>query len=145
MTDTLTTASNRYADGLPILQTLAGGESIAILDNLADIAPDLGRYLVEFGYGDIYARGGLTLRERQLATIAALAALGNAPGQMKFHVNGALNAGATRQEIVETIIHISFYAGFPAALNALLVAKEVFATRPDGIETSGDKRVQNTG
>jgi 4-carboxymuconolactone decarboxylase len=131
MTEPAITTSRRYDEGLPLLQDLAGTERVAVLDNLADIAPDLGRYLVEFGYGDVYARPGLTMRERQLATIAVLSALGYAAAQLKFHVNGALNIGATPQEITETIIHTAFYAGFPAALNALFVAKEVFAARTE--------------
>lgn len=94
---------------------------------LGDIAPDFARLIVEFPYGDIYSRGNLSPKERQIATIASLVTLGNAPTELKAHIQGGLNVGCTRQEIVEVIMQMAVYAGFPAAVNALLVAKEVFA------------------
>ncbi|WP_406297127.1 carboxymuconolactone decarboxylase family protein [Embleya sp. NBC_00888] len=124
------TSDTRYERGLAVLRQVAGTDRPAVLDSLADIAPDLARYTVEFGYGDIYSRPGLTLRQRQLANIAALAALGRAEPQLRFHLAGALNVGCTRREIVETLIHVCLYAGFPAALNGLGAAREVFETHP---------------
>lgn len=100
-----------------------------MIDSLADIAPDFARYLIEFPFGDIYSRPGLDLRTRELATVAALTALGTAVPQLKVHLHAALNVGCSRQEIVETIIQMSVYAGFPAALNGLFLAREVFAER----------------
>ncbi|MDF9815173.1 carboxymuconolactone decarboxylase family protein [Streptomyces sp. SPB162] len=129
--DTADAPSERYARGLAVLQKIAGTERPAVLDALAGIAPDLGRFTVEFGYGDIISRPGLTLPQRQLATISALAAMGNAAPQLRFHVDGALNVGISRREIVETFIHAGVYAGFPAALNALTIAREVFAARKE--------------
>ncbi|MGE4527320.1 MAG: carboxymuconolactone decarboxylase family protein [Rhodospirillaceae bacterium] len=102
------------------------------MESLAEIAPDFARYLVEFPFGDIYARPGLGLREREIATIAALAALGNAQPQLKVHIAAGLNVGLSRQEIVETIIQMAVYAGFPAALNGLFAAKEAFAEGEGG-------------
>jgi 4-carboxymuconolactone decarboxylase len=132
MTNTQPGADNdRFERGLALLQHIGGRERPAILDSLADIAPDLARITVEFGYGDILSRPGLTLRQRQLATVAALAAMGNAAPQLRFHIDGALNVGSTPPEIVEVLIHVSVYAGFPAALNALFAAREVFAARTD--------------
>ncbi len=93
---------------------------------LAPIAPDFGRLLIEFGFGDIYSRPQLDLRAREIATIAALAALGNAQPQLKIHIEAALNVGCTRDEIVEVFMQMALYAGFPAALNALFAAREVF-------------------
>lgn len=100
-----------------------------MVDQLADIAPDFARYIVEFPFGDIYTRSGLDLRQREIATIAALAALGNATPQLKVHIEAGLNVGLSRDEIVEVLIQMAVYAGFPAALNGLFAAKEVFATR----------------
>ncbi|WP_069163926.1 carboxymuconolactone decarboxylase family protein [Nocardia altamirensis] len=133
MTSTQNSAAqlDRYERGMALLQRIGGPAATAVIDSLADIAPDLGRLTVEFGYGDILSRQGLTLRQRQLATVGALAALGNAAPQLRFHLDGALNVGVTRTEIVETLIHASVYAGFPAALNGLTVAREVFAARTD--------------
>jgi 4-carboxymuconolactone decarboxylase len=130
--------SSRYDDGLTILQRVAGVDRPAVLDSLAEIAPDLARYTVEFAYGDVYARSGLTLRERQLSTVAGLVALGYAAPQLRFHIDGALNVGCSRREIVEVIIHLCVYAGFPATLNAVAVAGEVFSKRPSAPEPDDD-------
>lgn len=97
------------------------------MEALADVAPDFARYLVEFPFGDIYCRPGLDLRSREIATVAALTALGNAAPQLKVHVRAGLNVGLTREEIVEVMMQMAVYAGFPAALNGLFAAKEVFA------------------
>ncbi len=138
MTTPESIVTSRYDRGLRLLQQVAGVERPAVLDTLAAIAPDLGRYTVEFAYGDIYDRPGLTLRERQLSTVAALSAMGNAAPQLAFHVNGALNVGCSRREIVETMIHATVYAGFPAALNAIFVAKDAFAARPEQADPESD-------
>ena len=95
-------------------------------ESLQDIAPDLARYVAEFAYGDIYARPGLNTKSREIATVAALTALGNAPLQLQSHIEGALNSGCTRQEVVEVIIQMAVYAGFPAAINSINSAREVF-------------------
>ena len=97
------------------------------MDALKDIAPDFARFIIEFPYGDIYSRGVLSPKERQIATIASLTTLGNAIPELKAHIQGALNVGCTRQEIVEVIIQMAVYAGFPAAVNAIFTAREVFA------------------
>lgn len=89
--------------------------------------PDFATYLLEFPFGDIYARPGLPLRDREIATIAALAAMGNARPQLQVHIEAGLNVGLSRDEIVEILMQMSVYAGFPAALNGLAAAKEVFA------------------
>lgn len=99
--------------------------------NLKDIAPDMARLVAEFAYGDIYGRPGLGLKTRELATVSALTALGNCPLQLKSHINGALNSGWTREEVVEVIMQMAVYAGFPAALNGLYAAKEVFKERDE--------------
>lgn len=97
-----------------------------VIAALADIAPDFATYVFEFPFGDIYSRGGLGLREREMATIAALAAMGNAAPQLKVHIAAGLNVGLSETEIVEVLVQMSVYAGFPAALNGLFAAKEVF-------------------
>lgn len=107
----------------------AGGQ--AVIDALADIAPDFATYLLEFPFGDIYSRDGLSLRDREIATIAALAAMGNATPQLKVHIQAGLNVGITRDEIVEILMQMAVYAGFPAALNGVFAAKEVFAAEAE--------------
>ena len=97
------------------------------MKQLGDIAPDFARMIIEFPYGDIYSRGVLSAKERQIATIAALATLGHAPTELKAHIQGGLNVGCSRQEVVEILMQMAVYSGFPAALNGLMVAKELFA------------------
>jgi 4-carboxymuconolactone decarboxylase len=117
---------DRYERGLKILENINDKAGKQLMKSLEDIAPDLGRYVIEFPYGDIYERPGLDLRTREIVNIAALTALGNAKQQLKDHINGALNVGCTREEIVEVIIQMTVYAGFPAAINGMFAAKEVF-------------------
>lgn len=117
---------NRYERGLAKLREIDGEAGERVLDSLSDIAPDFARYLIEFPFGDIYCRPGLDLKSREIAVVAALTAMGNAAPQLKVHIQGAVNVGVSREEIVETIMQMAVYAGFPAALNGLAVAKEVF-------------------
>ncbi|NIE68387.1 carboxymuconolactone decarboxylase family protein [Burkholderia sp. Ax-1719] len=117
---------DRYAQGWQKLKEIDGAAGEKVVAALAPIAPDFGRLLIEFGFGDIYSRPQLDLRAREIATIAALAALGNAQPQLKIHIEAALNVGCTRDEIVEVFMQMALYAGFPAALNALFAAREVF-------------------
>ncbi|MFG2719071.1 carboxymuconolactone decarboxylase family protein [Streptomyces sp. NPDC048416] len=125
------TTDERFERGLALLRTVGGQQRPAVLDSLADIAPDLGRMTVAFGYGDVLSRPGLTLRQRQIATVGALAAMGNAAPQLRFHIDGALNVGVSPAEVVELLVHTAVYAGFPAALNGIAAAREVFESRPD--------------
>ena len=118
---------NRYERGLAKLQEIDGEAGERVLASLDGIAPDFARYLIEFPFGDIYSRPGLDLKSREIAVVAALTALGNSAPQLKVHIQGAINVGATRAEVVETIMQMAVYAGFPAALNGLMAAKEVFA------------------
>ena len=117
---------NRYERGLAKLREIDGEAGERVVQSLEDIAPDFERYLIEFPFGDVYSRPGLDLKSREIAVVAALTALGNAAPQLKVHIQGALNVGVTRTEVVETIMQMAVYAGFPAALNGLLAAKEVF-------------------
>jgi 4-carboxymuconolactone decarboxylase len=120
---------DRYRRGLEKLQQIDAAAAAAVIEKLKDIAPDLARYMVEYPFGDVYSRDGLSLQEREMATVTALPVLGNAQPQLKFHINGALNVGCTRRQIVEVMIQMSVYAGFPAALNGIYAAQEVFAER----------------
>lgn len=120
---------DRYAQGWQKLKQIDGEVGEKVIAALAPIAPDFSRMLIEFGFGDIYSRPQLDLRAREIATIAALAALGNAQPQLKVHIEAALNVGCTRDEIVEVFMQMALYAGFPAALNALFAAHEVFVAK----------------
>ncbi len=122
--------NERYQRGLRKLAEVHPEASQQLTDALSSIAPDFVRYVVEYPFGDIFNRPGLDLKTRELITVAALTALGAAP-QLKFHLRAALNVGCTREEIVETLIQMSVYAGFPAALNGLYAAKEVFTAQSE--------------
>ncbi|MDB4986640.1 MAG: carboxymuconolactone decarboxylase [Myxococcaceae bacterium] len=128
MTDKSGTYSERYLRGAAQLEAVDGPAGTAVVETLAQSFPDFATYLVEFPFGDIYSRPGLGLRERELAVVAALCALGNAVPQLKVHTHAALHVGCTPTEIVEVIMQMAVYAGFPAALNGLEVARQVFAT-----------------
>jgi 4-carboxymuconolactone decarboxylase len=119
--------SARYRRGWDKLREIDGSAGENVVAALAGIAPDFATYLVEFPFGDIYSRPGLDLKAREIGVVAALTALGNAAPQLKVHIHGALNVGWTRAEVIEMIMQMAVYAGFPAALNGLSAAKEVFA------------------
>ncbi|MHC1551620.1 carboxymuconolactone decarboxylase family protein [Phyllobacterium sp. K27] len=120
---------SRLERGQRVLAEIDGEAGGNVIAALADIAPDFARYLFEFPFGDIYSRPGLDLRAREIATIGALTAMGNATPQLKVHIEAGLNVGLSREEITEIIMQMAVYAGFPAALNGLFAAKEVFSRR----------------
>lgn len=119
----------RLQRGLTMLKRIHGQAGVEVLDKLAETAPELSKFVIAFAFGDIYARPKLSLRERQIATVASVATLGHAQPQLKSHINGALNLGITKAEIVELLMQMAVYAGFPAAINAVATAAEVFAGR----------------
>lgn len=125
----MTRIADRRTRGRTLLDRIDGEAGHRVIQALEGIAPEFADLLFEFPFGDIYARPGLGLRDREIATIAALAALGTAPAQLKVHIEGGLNVGLTRDEIVEILMQMAVYAGFPAALNGLFAAKEVFSAR----------------
>ncbi|BFL81650.1 carboxymuconolactone decarboxylase family protein [Shewanella baltica] len=122
-------SNQRYVQGLAKLTEIDGEAGEKVINSLANICPDLGKYIIEYPFGDIYQREGLDLKTRELVAVAALTALGHCQPQLNVHINGALNVGCAPQEIVEVILQMSVYAGFPAALNGMFVAKAVFAER----------------
>lgn len=123
------TETSRYERGLARLAEIDGEAGARVIESLSAVAPGFARLLIEFPFGDVYSRPGLDLRSREIATIAALTALGTAGPQLKVHVEAGLNVGLTATEIVETVIQMAVYAGFPAALNGLFAVREVFDAR----------------
>lgn len=121
--------NKRYIKGLDKLNEIDGEAGLNVISSLEDICPDLAKYIIEYPFGDIYQRDGLDLKTRELATVAALTALGNCQPQLNVHINGALNVGCTPSEVTEVILQMSVYAGFPASLNGMFVAKDVFKSR----------------
>lgn len=121
--------TERYERGWEKLMEVDGTGGAKVIEALKDISPDLGKFVIEFAFGDIYTREGLDLRQRQLVTISALTTLGGCEPQLTVHINAALNVGLSPKEIVEAILHCAPYTGFPRVLNATFVAKEVFKDR----------------
>lgn len=117
---------DRFSIGVERLSQLEKNQVQILKDNLDDIAPDMVEYIIAYGYGDVYSRKNLSVKMRQIATIAALTAMGTAKPQLAFHIKAGLKVGLTKEEIIETIILMCVYAGFPAALNGISIAKEVF-------------------
>lgn len=96
------------------------------------LLPGMAEGVVDFAYGRQYARPGLALRDRYLATIAALTALGDqTKPQLRVNIAGGRKAGLSQQEIAETIWQMALYGGFPSAINALNTALEVFEAEKD--------------
>jgi len=120
---------SRYQTGLEKLTEIDGDVGHQVIESLKNVCPDLAKYTIEFPFGDIYSRPGLDLKSREIATVAALTAMGHCAPQLKVHVNAALNVGCTTEEVKETVLQMAVYAGFPAALNGMFVVKEVLIER----------------
>lgn len=120
---------SRYLKGLENLSAVDGSGGEAVIKALEDVSPDLGRYIVEFAFGDIYSRQELSLQERETVTLASLLTISGCEPQLEVHINGALNTGIPPQKIVEIFVQCVPYTGFPKVLNAVFTAKKVFLKR----------------
>jgi 4-carboxymuconolactone decarboxylase len=120
---------SRYDRGLDRMRAIFGPGIESALKDVAATSPDLARYLVEFPFGDIYPRPGLDVKTREMLTVAALTVLGYSQAELKEHIRGAMNVGCTRGDIVEIILQMAVYAGFPAALEAAKTAASVFGEK----------------
>ena len=136
--------SEKYEIGLKRLVEIDGESGVQVIENLKDFSPDMGEYIVEYVFGEIYCRKGISDKEREIVVVASLTALGNARPQLKVHINAALNTGCTPEELIQVINQTSPYAGIPASLNALECLREVMNER--GIQVNdknGDITVKN--
>jgi 4-carboxymuconolactone decarboxylase len=136
-----TEKSARYQAGWEKLKEIDGEVGEKVINSLNDILPDLGRFVIEYTFGEIYIREGLDLKSKEIAVVAALTAMGTAQPQLKVHINGALNTGSTINEVKEVILQMSVYSGFPSCINGINALKEVLEERKErGIKDSeGDK------
>lgn len=117
----------RYRRGREKLKQMMGDVGEHALDNIALISPDMARYVAEFVFGDVHSRPALDIKTRELAALASLVTRGGAEPQLRAHLHAALKVGWSELEIVELMIEMAVYAGFPAALNGLYAARDVFA------------------
>ena len=122
-------ADDRYERGRRRLSELAGERGESVMAGVEEVSPDLARYVIEFGYGDIYSRPALDDQTRQLAAISALSAMGGAEPQLEYHIGIALNRGVLPDQIVEIVVFLSPFIGFARTLNAVRSIKRVFASR----------------
>ncbi|MFI6369306.1 carboxymuconolactone decarboxylase family protein [Nocardia sp. NPDC050630] len=123
--------NERYERGLARQREMGGATAARarVYDTLADIAPDLQRFAVEFAYGDVHARSGLDMGSRELVILGVLIGLGGVEPQLEAHITTALNAGVPPTGVIEAIIQALPYAGFPRVLSAMTIARRVFADR----------------
>ena len=121
------TPSARRAAALAILERLEAGAPARVDANLTDIDSDATEIILGFAFADVVSRPGIDLKTREMLTVAMLASMGTASGQLDFHMRAAMNTGVSRQEIVEIVYQVAVYAGVPAAMNAIASAKKTFA------------------
>jgi 4-carboxymuconolactone decarboxylase len=117
---------DRYERGRARLREIHGERSLRTIEGLGD----LGRMIVEVAYGHVYSRPGLTLRERQIATVAVLVALGRS-SQLPVHLRSSIKAGVTPDELREVIIQVAMLAGFPSAMNAMATLRTIEGSAAD--------------
>lgn len=121
--------TDRYKQGWEKLKEIDGEAGEKIIDSLNDIFPDLGKFIIEYAFGDIYSRDGLDLKSKEIAVVAALTAMGTALPQLKVHINGALNTGSSISEVKEVILQMTVYSGFPNCINSMNALREVLDER----------------
>lgn len=127
MTEKNDQSSERYARGYARLAEVDGRGGQEVVAALESVAPDLGRYIVEFAFGDIYNRPGLNLQEREMVTLACLLTAGGCEAQLDVHIHAALHVGITAERIIEVFMQCIPYVGFPRVLNAVAVAKRIMS------------------
>jgi len=121
--------NQRLVAGQQLLAQVDAEAADNVMASLKVVAPDVSRYILEFAFGDIYARPGLSLQQREMITVTTLLTQGDTADQLKVHINGALNVGLKPKTIVETVIQCIPYVGFPKVLNALTVIKGILQER----------------
>lgn len=121
--------STRFELGTEKLKEIDGIGGENVIQSLQDIAPDVGKYIIEFAFGDVYTRPELSMQEREMITITSLLTIGGCEPQLEVHINGSLNVGLSPEKIIETFIQCIPYTSFPKVLNAIYTAKKIFAER----------------
>lgn len=117
--------NKHYEAGVKIMEELFSPEVRAGMEGIKKISPDFWNMIVSFGFGELYTRETLSVAQREIITITSLITQG-AFGQLKVHLQAALDNGLSKNEIIEIIIHCAGYVGFPRAVEAMSIAGEVF-------------------
>lgn len=125
--------NDTYRRGLELLEKLHGGQAgAAMVAEMQDICPDFATMTIEWSIGGIMARPGLDLLTRELVLVASCVTMGNAAPQLRAHMESAAKLGATRQQMIEVILQLTFYAGGPAVRNALVMIPDVYGPAKSG-------------
>lgn len=119
--------NKRYEDGIRVMEELFSQEVRSGMAGIKNVSPELWNMIVSFGFGDLYSRDTLSLKQRETITLTTLITQG-AFDQLKVHIPAALKVGLSKEEITELIIHCAGYVGFPKAVQAMGIAGEVFKT-----------------
>lgn len=116
---------NKREIGKKRIIDILGAKSENIINELEKISPDFTNYLIEFGYGDLYTRKGLSDKERELAAVACLIGQGNAGLPLKAHLAGMLNVGWKKEEVIELLIFLTGFAGFSSSVDAIMQLQQI--------------------
>lgn len=120
---------NQHENGMRRMREILGPNADTVIENLSKISPDFAHYVVDFSYGDIYSRPGLSDKMREAMAVACLMGQGNTKLPLKSHIKGMLNVGWQKEEIIEIIIFLTIYCGFPTAVDTMAIAQEVFEAK----------------
>ncbi|MCX7206564.1 MAG: carboxymuconolactone decarboxylase family protein [Proteobacteria bacterium] len=114
--------------GRRLMDALEPNTASRVSDKLSELDPGLARLVTDYAFADVLGRPGLDLKTREMLTVAALTAMGNAPEQLAFHMRGALNVGVSQEELLEIVIQMAIYAGLPATMNGLTAYRTAIAS-----------------
>ncbi len=123
-------APDLLARGMAVLRQIGGKDFDGPVKRLAQVSPDMADFTVAYPYGDILLRPGLDLRTRQVCTVSCLIAQGSAQSQLRFHMDGLLNVGGRPEDLVDIMFLSTAMLGFPAAINAIGIVRQVLSGRP---------------
>jgi len=121
-------SDHRYEQGMDVLKKMTGGDHFPPLEAIRSFYPDFAEMIVTNGFADIYSRPGLDHKQREMVTLSSLITQG-AIDQLSFHVHASLNVGVKPVEIVELVMHLAGYVGFPKAISAMGVVMRIFKER----------------
>lgn len=124
-------SNERYEQGLERFREVFGRDPVGLPGHTADFL----KITVEHLFGEIWTRPHLSVHERELITLAALA-MARTERELKGHMHAAIQLGMSREKIIETMIHLAYYGGWPVANNGLQVAEQVFAEIDNGPQAS---------
>lgn len=119
----------KYEIGLKRLQDILGVNAVETVKKFEEISPDFAKYVVEFAYGELYERKGIEDKTREVAAVACLIGQGNTGFPLRAHLKGMINVGWSKAEIIEVLLFLVAYVGFPPIVDSLNIVKEIFESK----------------